>query len=67
MPVKPTAPFRIRCVCGESIKVIGHANSTVETRRRFAMDHRECREALDAEIKQINLHQGVDSVTRTMQ
>ena len=33
MPVKPTAPFRIRCVCGESIKVIGHANSTVDLER----------------------------------
>ena len=51
MPVKPPAPFRIRCVCGESIKVIGPPHFTVEIRRRFALDHRPCREALDAEIK----------------
>ena len=57
----------IRCVCGAWISVEGHGNDTIMAKKNFIDCHRECREKLDAEIKQINLHQGVDAVTRTMQ
>ena len=57
----------VRCVCGAWIQISGQYADTLSGRKHFIDQHRECREALDAEIKQINLHQGVDSVTRTVQ
>ena len=47
MPQKAT----IRCVCSAWISVEGHGNDTVLAKKRFIDDHRECREALDAEVK----------------
>ena len=57
----------VRCVCGSWIQISGQYADTLSGRKHFIDQHRECREALDAEIKQINLHQGIDAVTRTMQ
>ena len=58
--------MKIACVCSAWISIEGHGNDTIIAKKRFIDDHRECREKLDAEIKQINLHQGIDEVTRTM-
>ena len=56
----------IRCVCGAWIQISGQYADTLSGRKHFIDQHRECREKLDSEIKQINLHQGIDAVTRTM-
>ena len=58
--------IKVACVCSAWLEVSGQSGDTVAARKRFIDDHRECREKLDAEIKQINLHQGIDAVTRTM-
>ena len=59
--------IKVACVCSAWLEVAGQSGDTVAARKRFIDDHRECREKLDAEIKQNNLHQGIDAVTRTMQ
>lgn len=50
MPQKAT----IRCVCSAWISVEGHGNDTVLAKRRFLIDHKPCREKLDAEVKDLS-------------
>jgi len=41
----------VRCVCGAWIQISGQYADTLSGRKHFIDQHRECREALDAEIQ----------------
>ena len=57
--------IKVVCVCSAWLEVSGQSGDTVAARKRFIDDHRECREKLDAEIKEaskINCDEGGNAI-----